>query len=202
MDDKGIFIQQFKRLRPGQNGRHFPDETFKCISLNTNVWISIKISLKCVPEGPINNIPALVQIMAWRWPGDKLLSEPMMVSLLTDVCVIRPQWANMIAAVYFRVRNPRHPPSWDWPSSRNIWVSTSVDLIQLLSVLSSNWTLAVYQSGAIFREISKATLKITSTQRKRVQNHQYPRKSDKCVDLIEIHTWRVGCRFRLASCLR
>ena len=163
MDDKGIFIQQFKRLGPGQNGRNFPDETLKCISLNTNVWILIKISLKCVPEGPIDNIVALVQIMAWCWPGDKLLSEPMRVSLLTDVCVIRPQWANMMAAVYFRVRNPRHPSSWDWPSSRNIWVSTSVDLMQLLSVVSSNWTLAVYQSGAIFREISKVTLKITST---------------------------------------
>ena len=33
-------------------------------------------------RGSVNNIPALVQIMAWRWPGDKLLSEPMMVILL------------------------------------------------------------------------------------------------------------------------
>ena len=39
---------------------------FKCIFLNKNVWIWIKISLKFVPQGPINNIPALVQIMAWR----------------------------------------------------------------------------------------------------------------------------------------
>ena len=31
---------------------------------------SIKISLKFVPNGPINNIPALVQIMAWRQTGD------------------------------------------------------------------------------------------------------------------------------------
>ena len=55
-------------LSPRQNGRHFPDN-FKCIFLNGNVWITIKISLKFVPEGPINNIPALVQIMAWRRPG-------------------------------------------------------------------------------------------------------------------------------------
>ena len=40
------------------------------IFLNENVWIPIKLSLKCVPKGPINNIPALVQIMAWRRPGD------------------------------------------------------------------------------------------------------------------------------------
>ena len=66
-------------LKPRQNGRHFADDIFKCISLNENIWISIKISLKFVPKGPINNIPALVQIMAWRRPGDKPLSEPMMV---------------------------------------------------------------------------------------------------------------------------
>ena len=39
----------------------------------------IKISLKFVPKGPINNIPALVQIMAWGRPGDKPLSEAMIV---------------------------------------------------------------------------------------------------------------------------
>ena len=41
-------------------------------------WIAIKISLKFVPKGPIDNIPALVQILAWHWTGDKPLSEPMM----------------------------------------------------------------------------------------------------------------------------
>ena len=39
--------------------------------------ISIKISLRFVPWGLVNNIPALVLIMAWRRPGDKPLSEPM-----------------------------------------------------------------------------------------------------------------------------
>ena len=65
-------------LGPRQNGRHFADDTFKCIE---NVWIPINLSLKLVPKGPINNIPALVQIMAWRRAGDKPLSEPMVVSL-------------------------------------------------------------------------------------------------------------------------
>ena len=77
-------------LRPRQNGRHFADDIFKCIFQNENVWIPIKISLKFVPKGPINNILALVQIMAWRRPGDKPLSEPMMVSLPTHICVARP----------------------------------------------------------------------------------------------------------------
>ena len=78
-------------LRPRQNGRRFTDDTFKHIFLNENVRISIKISLKFVSKGPINTIPALVQIMAWRRSGDKPLTEAMMVCLLTHICVTRPQ---------------------------------------------------------------------------------------------------------------
>ena len=77
-------------LRPRQNGRRFADDTFKRIFFNENVRISIRISLKFVPKGPINNNPALVQIIAWRRPGDKLLSGPMMFSLMTHICVTRP----------------------------------------------------------------------------------------------------------------
>ena len=62
-------------LRPRQNGRHFPDDIFKCIFLNENVWISLEISLKFVPKVRVNNIPTLVQIMAWRRPGDKPLHK-------------------------------------------------------------------------------------------------------------------------------
>ena len=65
-------------LRPRQNGRHFADDIFKRIFLNENILILIQISLKFVPKGSINNIPALVQIMAWRRTGDKQISEPMM----------------------------------------------------------------------------------------------------------------------------
>ena len=67
----------FNTLRPRQNGRHFSDGTFKCIFLSESL-------LKFVPKGPINNIPALVQIMAWRQRGDEPLSEPMLVRLVTS----------------------------------------------------------------------------------------------------------------------
>ena len=85
---------QVNTLRPRQNWRHFADDLFKCIFMNENARISLKFSLKFVPKVQINNIPALVQIMAWRRPGDKPLSEPMMVSLLTHICVTRPHWVN------------------------------------------------------------------------------------------------------------
>ena len=77
----------FNTLRPRQNGHRFADHTFKRISLNENVIFSITIPLKFVPKGPINNIPALVQIMAWRRIGDMSLSEPMLTRF-TDASLL------------------------------------------------------------------------------------------------------------------
>ena len=62
----------------------FADGSFISIYVNENVWISIKISLKFVSKGPINYIPALVQIMAWSLP--------------TNICVTWPQWVNAFPA--------------------------------------------------------------------------------------------------------
>ena len=92
-------LHSVNTLRLRQNGHHFPDDIFKCIFSNENAWISIKISLKFVPKGPVNKIPTLVQIMAWRRSGDKPLSKPMMVSLLTHICITRPQWVNFLLPV-------------------------------------------------------------------------------------------------------
>ena len=95
----------FNTLKLTQNGHHVTD-ILKCIFLNENIWISIDISLNFVSKGEINNIPALVQIMAWHPPDDKPLSEPMMVSLLIRICITRPQLVNKyipkITAIYPR----------------------------------------------------------------------------------------------------
>ena len=88
-------IHLINSLRPRRNRRFNADDIFKCIFLDEDVWIPIKSSLKFVPKGPINNISPMVQIMAWRRPGDKPLSEPMVVSLPTHICVTRPQWVNI-----------------------------------------------------------------------------------------------------------
>ena len=63
---------------PGQNGRHFVDDVSKCICTNEKFCILNRLSLKLVPKGLINNIPALVEVMAWCRSGDKLLSESML----------------------------------------------------------------------------------------------------------------------------
>ena len=45
---------------PGQNGRHFTDDIFRCIFMNEKFCILIKIPLKFVHKGPIDSNPALV----------------------------------------------------------------------------------------------------------------------------------------------
>ena len=70
-------------------------------------WLKFPWSL--FPRVPINNIPALVQMMAWRRPGDKPLSELMMVSLLTHICITRPRWVNKHCFEFIE-----KIPSWLW----------------------------------------------------------------------------------------
>ena len=83
-------------LRLRQNGHHFADDIFemhilgwKCMNFDYNYK-------NYVPKGAINNIPVLVQIMTWHWPGNKPLSETMMVRLLTHICITRTQWVKVV----------------------------------------------------------------------------------------------------------
>ena len=84
-------------LSPGQNGLHFADDVFKCISLNKNFWIRNKISLKCVPYCLVDSLTALVQIMAYlkQW----------WYVLLTHICVTLPQWVKAVwgAVIYIEL---------------------------------------------------------------------------------------------------
>ena len=83
--------------------------------------------LKCVSQVRINNISALVQIMAWRRQGDKPLSEPMMVSLLMHTCITRPQRVNKIPVAPNILRK--------WKSRRNpAYVQRNKNLI-----VTSKW---------------------------------------------------------------
>ena len=63
LHDQYTAICMIKAMGPRQNGPNFAEDIFKCFLLNENAWMSNKISLKFVGRCPINNIPALVQIM-------------------------------------------------------------------------------------------------------------------------------------------
>ena len=95
------FGEWFNTLRPRKNGRHSTDDIFRSIFLNENVWSSLKISLKFVPEVLINSIPTLVQIITWCRPGDKPSFEPMMLILPTHICITRRQWFTTGSAGFY-----------------------------------------------------------------------------------------------------
>ena len=76
----------------------------------------------------------MVQIMFWRRPGDKSLSEPMMMSSLTHICVTWPQWDynchHMTYQRYLSAENlsPRHALNSciDWlPRDYHVTLTTS-----------------------------------------------------------------------------
>ena len=124
-------VFDFNTLRSRLNGHHYTDDIFECVFLNENILISIKISLNFVPEGQINCIPALVQIMAWRRPGAKPVSElmvfvprriyasPGLNELITtttmyNTCVIHLQWFGDDSKLLVISCGQHHIASFEW----------------------------------------------------------------------------------------
>ena len=66
-------------IETDKNGHHFADDIFKRIFFDDNFLILNKLSLKYIHHDLIDNLAALVQIMAWRQTGDRPLSEAMSV---------------------------------------------------------------------------------------------------------------------------
>ena len=118
----------FDIWRSRQNERHFVDDVLKCIFVKNNIWILIKMSLNFVPEGHINNIPALVKITAWRRPGDKPLSESMMVNLPTHICATRPRWVKSKFAYKGHAQSP------DDSTASEVTLKSSVNFFMWLSI--------------------------------------------------------------------
>ena len=151
--------QWVNTLRPRQNGCHFADDIFKYIFLNENAWILLKISLKFVRKVRINNILALVQIIAWRRPGNKPLSEPMMVSLLTYICVTRPLWVKQcnkinLLVIYLQ-SNSAYTRFSFWAGTGIGWLSLpKVLMIYLLPAWICIWHVPKHTQRCVLSEFS------------------------------------------------
>ena len=123
-------ILSFHSSPPGQNGRQFGSRHFKCIFLNENDRFPIQILQKFVPKWRVDNKPALIQVMAWRWIRDKPLSEPMLTRFI-DVPRVRSSYphsgisytdkTSLFWIVTPTTQNPSHYQPWQWPSSPGIF---------------------------------------------------------------------------------
>ena len=122
--------------------------------MNENVLIASKIPLYFITKGPINNIPAFVQIMAWRRPGNKPLSEPMMFILLTHICATQPNDKMTIEQIKCI---PQAGTLYKWStlkmwSFNNVIMDLSVSGLlchsTVCSAACSGWHQRKYQSSA------------------------------------------------------
>ena len=109
--DTTCYIISNDIVRPEQNGRHFADGILNYIFLKEICCISIKISLRFVPQGSIDDMSAFVQIMACCQTGNKESSEPLMIilqihSVTGSHCVILGEQKYIMWLVYrHRVRS-------------------------------------------------------------------------------------------------
>ena len=83
-------------LTYGDQGKMVPvlQMTFSRSSFQWKLYISVQISMKIIRNGPIYNILALVQIMAYHRAIAKPWSEPMMACASTHICITRSQGLN------------------------------------------------------------------------------------------------------------
>ena len=98
-----ILPRWLNTLRSRQYGRPYTDDIFKWIFLIRMYGFRLKSHWNLILVGTINIIPA--QAMLWRRPGDKPLSELMMVRLLTHICTARPQWVKYTLLIMDDNRN-------------------------------------------------------------------------------------------------
>ena len=82
-----------------------------------NAWISIKISLKFVPKGPIDNIPALVQIMAWHRQVTSHYRNQWWLDIdaYNDICITRPNESTRSISwllMPWLLASPGHQQPW------------------------------------------------------------------------------------------
>ena len=147
--------------------------------LESKCMNSLKISLKFVPTVRINNIPAVVQIMAWRRPGDKPLSEPMTVSLLTHKCVTRPQllthWTCVHPSLTRFIITTKQCYSWtsrviemflvslepftgDLTADENVLLSPYLGSIMVSHLFATRLTATKFQPGYLKTAVTVSTI--------------------------------------------
>ena len=122
------FFHEFNSYSPEQNDRHFEDDILRCISVKGNFCVLIKFVLKFVSKSPIDNYPALVQIMSdqihWRiyaaLGGDELIcglvcqklasragTNNYISQILWDVIICPCSWYLLLTCEFSRKKGTR-----------------------------------------------------------------------------------------------
>ena len=120
-------------MKPGRIAA-ISQPTFWNIFFNENVWNDDSNSLNFVAKVPINNIPALMKVMAWRRPGDKPISETIMVRIMTYICVTWPQWVTGKNYNQYCLKGGKllHTMLALYKKSRNLWIIAVKEWVDII----------------------------------------------------------------------
>ena len=148
-------IQRCNILRLRRNEQHFTGNIFEYIFFEKNVWIFIQISLHFFLKDPINIIQAMAHRMALRHPGDKPLSEPMMVNLSIHICITQPQWVNPHNAASRHIPGELGPYNGYWCPGflhHQVISSHSNDYIRYIRSCLLEWRILTIDTNSISRD--------------------------------------------------
>ena len=130
--------------------------------------------------------------MAWCWPGDKPLSEPLMVKFHSHICVIRLLWVNeslngiaipvrFIESIFFltayqtRICIYIHVKNWGHGKLGGMWISrscsTSIIASKMVSrpplvitVFTTRWKTILYWNGYLVSSAMRTMIQVDPTQ--------------------------------------
>ena len=92
---RDTMLLDINTLQPRQYGHHFANDTFESIFVSEKMLeFRFKFHWSLLPRVWLTKSQHWLKKMAWCRPGDKPLSEPSWFSLLTQLCIPRPQWVN------------------------------------------------------------------------------------------------------------
>ena len=102
--------------------------------------------------------------MAWLRPGDKPLSELMMVSLLTHICVTRPQWVNgMYWCLYIEDSSQNYGFLWYNKQVSKAWMYNHIPQF-MWDIITCPWA-SYLLLAHMFSYVQYKALDITTQQR-------------------------------------
>ena len=126
----------------------------KCIFTKENIFL-IHISFKYISTDTVEKKSASV----WRRAGDTSLSEPMTVSLLTHICITRPQWDEHVESKIAQIMHQRQMNCY--------FQSTSIDASFYLSATIITGTTVLISSVP-----NRHSLQWRHNEHDSVSNHQ------------------------------
>ena len=205
---------------PGENGRLFADDIFRCIFVNEIFFILIKISLKVVPKGAIDNNPTLVYIMAWCRLGDKPLSEPMLIRF-TDAymvnyniwCATRGHFERYVPSISIQswtiynvnaddeMMETSHKPTWhDYHLEPSHSISSLPSLVEYVVIVKScGWSaqIMLFIVDQFCQNVSPCPSEILNSY---PPNAAYMRRSNTTLCGIGRSQWAVWALVQVMAC--